>query len=613
MTFTGRVLTAFIVGLSAATSRAQNLTYYVSNLGNDTASGTSSTTPWRTLAHVSNFDTNPGFQAGDSILLERGSVWNEISTLMLHSNGSSSAKITLGEYGTATAPAIISRQQRNASLTCAIVTGSHWLIQRIQFEYAQRGLEFNAVSGPGADVEVDDCYFRYIDDRTNDQDPSVGILFDGFGCQDVNIRGCTFDHVTNGVSTQTGTFNTNFVIDRCEAFGGWGCGFSLTNIHGGRLSNSRVHDVGGLCTNGSCGGFMVNSANVVVSNCSFSGVRHGGGPDGVGFDFESNNMDCELRDSLIYDNEGPAILMFSGGNLPNIGTIVADCLFYNNNTVPHGGTSGEDTVLRQAGSPVSEGTLSNCGVYKNGNSTDWFGGAWSGFSSTGVLTGTHCTGWTPVYGRFRHLSVGGNGHICAVDLNHLPQIWTGNLTGNCWKTVSGLTTAARVSVGNDGDLWATDTSGGVWHYDGNVTWTQHPSVSFTKLTVGSAANVWGINSSHQIFHWVSPNWGMVSGTLTDIEVGPAIRDVWGLNGTTVMHYDSVTGWSSVSGALTQISDHGSAGTNDIIAGVNGTTILRTIDGGTSWHTLPGSLIEVSEGSDGTLWGIDVNGYVWRSN
>jgi hypothetical protein len=74
-------------------------TYFVSSsTGNDGNSGTSTSTAWKTIAHV-NAQT---FQPGDSILFKRGDVWNE--SLIPPSSGSPGNAIAFDAYGTGPAP-----------------------------------------------------------------------------------------------------------------------------------------------------------------------------------------------------------------------------------------------------------------------------------------------------------------------------------------------------------------------------------------------------------------------------------------------------------------------------------------------------------------------------
>lgn len=75
---------------------AAGTTYYVSSSeGNDSNSGTSETSPWRTLSKVSSIT----FQSGDTIRLKGGDLWDN-EFLNLHGSGTSGSPITLSSYGT---------------------------------------------------------------------------------------------------------------------------------------------------------------------------------------------------------------------------------------------------------------------------------------------------------------------------------------------------------------------------------------------------------------------------------------------------------------------------------------------------------------------------------
>jgi hypothetical protein len=75
-------------------------TYYISNTGSDAANGTSTGTPWQTIAKVNGSSFNPG----DNILFKRGDMWRE--QLTVPSSGSAGNYITFGAYGTGALPII---------------------------------------------------------------------------------------------------------------------------------------------------------------------------------------------------------------------------------------------------------------------------------------------------------------------------------------------------------------------------------------------------------------------------------------------------------------------------------------------------------------------------
>jgi len=75
--------------------------YYVdSAAGSDSNNGTSTSAPWKTLAHVSSHS----YAAGDQILLKKGSTWRE--QMSVPSSGASGKPITIGAYGSGSPPLI---------------------------------------------------------------------------------------------------------------------------------------------------------------------------------------------------------------------------------------------------------------------------------------------------------------------------------------------------------------------------------------------------------------------------------------------------------------------------------------------------------------------------
>ena len=74
--------------------------YYVANAGNDSNNGLTLATAWKTISKVN----SSTFNAGDSILLNRGDSWNE--KLTLTSSGSAENPIVVGAYGSGVKPLI---------------------------------------------------------------------------------------------------------------------------------------------------------------------------------------------------------------------------------------------------------------------------------------------------------------------------------------------------------------------------------------------------------------------------------------------------------------------------------------------------------------------------
>ena len=91
------LLFIFILHLS---SLSFAVTYYVSNAGNDSNNGTTSTTSWQTLTKVN----SKTFASGDQILFQRGDTF--YGTITIKNSGTSGSPITFGAYGTGSNPII---------------------------------------------------------------------------------------------------------------------------------------------------------------------------------------------------------------------------------------------------------------------------------------------------------------------------------------------------------------------------------------------------------------------------------------------------------------------------------------------------------------------------
>jgi len=103
------VFTYLALTLAASVARAQTnvscsgRTYYVSNSGSDTNPGSSTASPWKTVAKVITFE--PSLAGGDCILFQRGGVWYEQLTIS-NVHGTQSAPITFGNYGSGNLPVL---------------------------------------------------------------------------------------------------------------------------------------------------------------------------------------------------------------------------------------------------------------------------------------------------------------------------------------------------------------------------------------------------------------------------------------------------------------------------------------------------------------------------
>ncbi|HZN37549.1 MAG TPA: tectonin domain-containing protein [Planctomycetota bacterium] len=645
-----------VVLLASLTSAQTPPNYYVSNGGSDTNQG-SIQAPWATLGRVRQHADDPtkGFAAGDSINLERGSSWTDELLILPNpsptansNSGTSGSKIRLQAYGVGPAPVIKGLVQR-VGTRVQLRNVEHWIISGLRFETSHHGVLLSNSTTPHTvlhGVEVHNCYFKDMDDRGNSF-TNCGILIHGSAqqvdWQDISISNCIFDTVSNGVSN-VGSTNNISIVD-CAAFGGLSAGFSLTHVAGGTVAGFSVRDVGGTSSFGSCGAALILCDDVIVTDCSISGVRHDGGLDGVGFDFEAGCRNCTLRRSYIFNNEGAGIMVMSGNTLPlqhNSSLVIEDCLLYNNNTryqLP--GAPGFPAVNSEllCFHALNNGVMRNVGVYRRTTTTatyNHFSTNWGGFTiEPSVITGDYCVGWKPVYGKFSQLDVGGNGNIVGVEAGKV-LVWTREFLGNCWTNVTGnFGPFLSASIGCDGVLWAVKNDFSVWGYDGGFNWSTRGTVAMKQISVGQLPpftppptvmedNVWGIDtqSTPQTWRWnqsllPTPAWEWVSGNTTQVDAAATRGEgAWAVFASQqpplvyrIQNPPTQT-WQQVT---TQPLDQVSSTNFNAAVGVYGNAVWLTRDGGVSWSQLPGQLTQVAEGSDGALWGLDANGHVWRFN
>ncbi len=139
--------------------------------------------------------------------------------------------------------------------------------------------------------------------------------------------------------------------------------------------------------------------------------------------------------------------------------------------------------------------------------------------------------------------------------------------GSDWKIQSGR--LMQVSVGSAKQIWGVNSARRIYQRSSRG-WSGRPG-SLKQVSVGADGVVWGVNSLDKVFRWTGRSWQYYSQRkLKQISVGSA-RHIWGVDAS-----NRVYRWS-----------------------------------GRSWQTLPGSLSHVSVGSDGTAWGVNSLGKVFR--
>ncbi|MDQ0853331.1 hypothetical protein QFZ79_001442 [Arthrobacter sp. V4I6] len=110
-----------LVGTPTPASAA-GTAYYVSAAGNDSNSGRSSSTPWKTLTKVNSVVLAPG----DTVRFRRGDTW--FGGIVTAQSGTSTAPITLNGYGTGNPPTVTGGKSGN----CIRINGNYTIVDGLR-------------------------------------------------------------------------------------------------------------------------------------------------------------------------------------------------------------------------------------------------------------------------------------------------------------------------------------------------------------------------------------------------------------------------------------------------------------------------------------------------
>src|SRR5450759_1148147 len=193
---------------------AAGINYYVnSSSGNDGSSGTSSSSPWRSLGPVNNRTFGPG----DCVNLPRGSSWTggggNSATLTIRGGGASGSPITVQAYGSGSNPTIINY---GSNFSRGIVIQAPWtVVQNLTVRdvhetgiYACVGIDHlvirsNEIVNTGFGIRVDSQYNLITGNNIHDLKMIVNTQGgdDDYGAQAVLLEGpnneVSYNRMTN--------------------------------------------------------------------------------------------------------------------------------------------------------------------------------------------------------------------------------------------------------------------------------------------------------------------------------------------------------------------------------------------------------------------------------
>jgi len=238
---------------------ASGNTYYVSNFGNDSNSGTSPDSPWKTISKVQSFLGN--LRGGDSVLFQRAGIWYEELDLN-NVNGSSGARITFGNYGSGGLPIIDGGGSKSGNSdgggsksTNSVNGGRQWCIggSRSKMSYltidgfecrftSAYGIAFFSVRNGSAGITVQNSYIH--DTGDGDYDYHNQLMFSDSDSQangtkflNNKVGGC-YGHNCIQIHGDTGSP----LIQGNECYGWSHNCIDVKLVKGALVDNNVVHD-----------------------------------------------------------------------------------------------------------------------------------------------------------------------------------------------------------------------------------------------------------------------------------------------------------------------------------------------------------------------------------
>lgn len=329
-----RWATALVIATVAATTASCSITvkkrppspitYYVSDSGNDAASGTSPGTAWRTLARVGTAAIPPGA----TILLHGGERFTGHLRLGNQDAGSAAAPVTIESYGTG--PATIYAPGESA-ITVYDTAGVD--IRHLNLVGSGRGGNgINVYSDLPAGKRLSHIAISDVLVHRFRTGISIGGVHADAGFTDVQVTDSTsYGNVDSGLSLFGPAFdaksptyaNKNVLVSRvvsrdnlgdpAKKKSDSGNGIVLGSVSNGFVAWSTASRNGGKGQAGEEGAgiWAYDSADITMTHNLSYGNKTANNIDGDGFDLDENTSRCVLEDNISYANDGAGYLVYS--------------------------------------------------------------------------------------------------------------------------------------------------------------------------------------------------------------------------------------------------------------------------------------------------------------
>lgn len=277
-------------------------TFYISNAGSDSANGTSTSTPWKTLSKVQS--SSSSIKAGDSVLFNKGDTF--IGTFNWSKSGTSSAPITFGAYGTGAKPIFKTTTSSRNQILFHFSNLSYVILD---------GLAIVDSSDPNDKSTAAYCGY--------------GVLLGDYGsntCNSCTVVNCDIIGVGNAVEL-IGNYN---LIDKCN----------ITDLKGVVNDSSNDNDYG-------ANGVTIVGSNNTISNNYFARGYYPSidyGMDGGVIEFYDSCNNNKILNNTMVDCCGVSEYGAGNSNQSSTGNLFAYNKIINCGAMAYANMDGQYTV-----------------------------------------------------------------------------------------------------------------------------------------------------------------------------------------------------------------------------------------------------------------------------
>jgi hypothetical protein len=208
-----------------------------------------------------------------------------------------------------------------------------------------------------------------------------------------------------------------------------------------------------------------------------------------------------------------------------------------------------------------------------------------------------------------------------VSVGSASNIWILDTTGVPWRYSNGAWTKGvgyvqAISATADGALWATNPpdSYAVLRWDAvNKAWAANVQYGMTKVAAHGANMAWGLDDGGNHHLWDGSKWVKQGCCVVQISAG-SDGELWATNPGDQYR---VLRWNGAAWDLKTPLAPIPAGMREVAVG--GANHIWALDPnsythkwtGTGWQKVPGALKGIAVGADGTTWGVDHVGVIYK--